>query len=78
LVHLPAEFILVDPESLLTSTLLWGKSIDDTVVTLDLDHLGVVIGFGIGLRDDVISVLFGREVSECLTLVLSGRDNSEE
>lgn len=36
LIHLPFHLVFVDPESLFASSLLWGKSVDDSSITIIL------------------------------------------
>jgi len=82
LVHLPVQLVFAQPESFLAGTLLWGKSINDTIITNDglvgLEHVVVVIGFGVRFGTEGLGSGLGAELSQGGGFWLAGGDSAEK
>jgi len=82
LVHLPVQLVFAQPESFLAGTLLWGKSINDAVITNDglagLEHVVVVIRFRVRFGTIGLGSGVGAELSQGGGFWLAGGDSAEE
>jgi len=79
LVHLPSHLIFWNPESFFACSFLWGHGINDSIITIELDHFALIIrGVLIRFRVLGLSMLSSTHVWESLALVLGSRNNSEK